>query len=181
MRRAVFLDRDGVLNRAFVRNGTPHPPRNASELEILPRVLEALTRLRAAGFLLVVVTNQPDVARGTATRESVERINSELTANLPLDALFICYHDNADDCTCRKPKPGLLFQARDALCIDLSRSFMIGDRLGDIEAGSRAGCRTVFIDYHYQEPRPGRDSFDFTCGSLDEAASWILVPSEKQK
>jgi D-glycero-D-manno-heptose 1,7-bisphosphate phosphatase len=181
MRRAVFLDRDGVVNRALIRNGRPHPPRNVSELQILPQVPEALGRLSAAGFLLIVVTNQPDVARGTATRESVEEINSKLSANLPLDALLTCYHDDAEHCDCRKPKPGLLFQARDRFSIDLSRSFMIGDRWRDVEAGINAGCRTVFIDYHYDEPRPAAGSLDFSCASLDEAASWILSPSEEQE
>ena len=181
MRRAVFLDRDGVVNRAVIHNGRPHPPRNVSELEILPQVPEALSRLRAAGFLLIVVTNQPDVARGTTTRESVEEINTKLAAHLPLDALLTCYHDDAEDCACRKPKPGLLFQARDRFSIDLSRSFMIGDRWRDIEAGIKAGCRTVFIDYHYDEPRPAAGCLDFCCASLDEAASWILSPSEEQE
>ena len=180
MRPAVFLDRDGVLNRAFVRGGKPHPPQTMSELEILPEVPEALTRLRAVGFLLVVVTNQPDVARGTITSEKVHEINAELLAQLPLDTILTCYHDEADDCACRKPKPGLLLQARDAFDIDLSRSFMVGDRWKDIEAGRNAGCRNIYIDYHYDEDRPAPDSVDFTCASLNEAANWILSPSERR-
>ena len=179
MRHAVFLDRDGVLNRAFVRDGKPYPPRDVNELEILPRVPKALTQLHAAGFLLVVVTNQPDVARGTAARESVDRINAELLAKLPLDTILTCYHDEADDCACRKPRPGLLFEARDVFAIDLSRSYMIGDRWKDIEAGRNAGCRNVYIDYNYNETRPAHACVDFTCASLNEAANWILSPSEQ--
>jgi len=174
MRRAIFLDRDGVLNRAFVRNGKPYPPQDVSALEILPLVPEALERLRSAKFLLIVVTNQPDVARGAVTKDDVERINSVLKAKLPLDDFVTCYHDDADNCICRKPKPGLLLQARDKFGIDMARSFMVGDRWRDIAAGSKAGCQTVFINYHYNETQPEPGSFDFSCASLDEAVSWIL-------
>src|SRR3990172_6964226 len=110
-RRAVFLDRDGVINRTIVRNGRPHPPSNLSELEILPGVPEALMRLRAAGFRLIVVTNQPDVARGMQTRETVEAIHAALKAQLALDEVRVCYHDDSDHCFCRKPAPGLLLDA----------------------------------------------------------------------
>jgi len=177
MRHAVFLDRDGVINRAFVREGKPYPPANLSELEILPGVAEALTRLRVAGYLLIVVTNQPDVARGTTPRPTVDAIHAALLTRLPLDTVLTCFHDDADRCDCRKPRPGLLYEARDSFDIELSRSFMVGDRWRDIEAGANAGCRTVFIDYHYDEPH-GSGRLDFVCASLDEAATWILTPTE---
>jgi D-glycero-D-manno-heptose 1,7-bisphosphate phosphatase len=180
MRRAVFLDRDGVINRAFIRNGKPYPPLDSGELEILPGVAEALARLRVAGYLLIVITNQPDVARGTARREAVEAIHAALMARLPLDTVLTCFHDDVDRCLCRKPHPGLLYQARDAFDIDLSESVVVGDRWRDIKAGISAGCRTVFIDYHYNEPRPP-EPLDFACGSLDEAATWILKPTAKRE
>ena len=173
-RRAVFLDRDGVLNRAIVRNGKPYPPRNLAEVDILDGVSEAVASLQRAGFLTVVVTNQPDVARGTTPRDLVDTINNRMKAELGLDAVLTCFHDNAENCDCRKPKAGLLLQARDAYGLDLASSFMIGDRWRDIEAGINAGCRTAFIDYHYDEPRPPRHA-DFVCGSLKEAATWILA------
>jgi len=169
----VFLDRDGVINRAAVRNGRPHPPASPEELEILPKVREAVSSLRARGYSVIVVTNQPDVARGTASRESVDAIHRRLRQELAFDAILTCYHDNADDCDCRKPKPGLLLRAAELLGIDLSASFMVGDRWRDVEAGKRAGCRTFFVDYGYDEDRPA--DADFRVGSLSEAAGIILA------
>lgn len=170
--RAVFLDRDGVINRAIVKAGKPHPPSSLDELEVLPGVLEALCQLRAAGFTLIVVTNQPDVARGTQTRNAVEGIHEWLANKLPIDEFRACYHDDVDGCECRKPQPGLLLAAAKRLGLDLTSSVMVGDRWRDIEAGKRAGCKTVFIDYGYAERRP--DAPDATVASLAEAAIWIV-------
>lgn len=172
MRRAVFLDRDGVINRAEVRDGKPYPPVSLAAMEILPGVPEALRALHAAGWMLIVVTNQPDVARGTAKRADVEAINRHLQETLPIDEFRTCYHDAADGCDCRKPAPGALLAAAGAHGIDLQRSFMVGDRWRDVEAGARAGCKTVFIDYGYAEKQP--QSFDFKVVSLREAADIIL-------
>jgi D-glycero-D-manno-heptose 1,7-bisphosphate phosphatase len=157
LKRAVFLDRDGVLNRALERDGKPYPPRNPEELEILPGVPEALALLKARGFLLIVVTNQPDVARGTLPRELLDAIHARLTAELPLDDIFICPHDDADACACRKPKPGLLLEAASKHGIDLASSFMVGDRWRDIDAGHAAGCTPILIDYQYRERPPARE------------------------
>jgi D-glycero-D-manno-heptose 1,7-bisphosphate phosphatase len=173
VRPAVFLDRDGVLNRVMVRNGKPSPPATLAELEIVPDAPSALAALQAAGFLLIGVTNQPDVARGTQRRDVVEAINAALLAALPLHELLVCYHDDPDGCACRKPLPGLLRQAAAKHALDLSSSVMIGDRWTDVEAGHRAGCATVFIDYGYAERGWGRAP-DQTVRSLSEAAAWIL-------
>jgi len=173
MRRAVFLDRDGVIDRAIVRDGKPYPPANLSELEILPGVREALGRLHGAGFRLIVVTNQPDVARGAQTRGTVEAMHAALQAQLPLDAFRVCYHDDADQCDCRKPRPGLLLSGAREMGVDVTASFMVGDRWRDIEAGRRAGCTTIFIDYHYAEPLQSEPHL--RVGSLAEAADWILA------
>lgn len=172
MKRAVFLDRDGVINKAVVRDGKPYPPSNVSELEILPGVKDALVKLRQAGYLLIVVTNQPDVARGKTTKESVEEINHFLASRLPLDDFRTCYHDSADRCGCRKPQPGALLSAARMHGIDLEKSFMIGDRWRDVEAGQQSGCRTCFIDYGYAEKQP--KNVDFRVASLLEAAQIIL-------
>jgi D-glycero-D-manno-heptose 1,7-bisphosphate phosphatase len=171
-RRAVFLDRDGVINRASVRDGKPHPPSSVDELEILPGVEGALEQLKKAGFLLIVVTNQPDVARGTTTREVVEAIHERLADTLPVDRFVVCYHDTADECDCRKPRAGMLLTSARELQIDLASSYMVGDRWRDIEAGRRAGCKTLFVDHGYGEEQP-RD-YDFRVNSLAEAASVIL-------
>jgi D-glycero-D-manno-heptose 1,7-bisphosphate phosphatase len=172
MTRAVFLDRDGVINRAVVRDGKPFPPASVEETEILPGVAEALKSLRDAGFLLIVVTNQPDVARGTTSKASVEAINAYLNSKLVLDEFRTCYHDSADQCECRKPRPGALLAAAAEHSIDLAHSYMVGDRWRDIEAGERAGCKTVFIDYGYDEKQPKSPSFTMT--SLLEASKIIL-------
>lgn len=172
-RRAVFLDRDGVLNRAIVRKGKPYPPDSLSELEILPGVAEALKGLRAAGFLNIVVTNQPDVATGKQRRDVVEAINAHLVEKLTLDAVKVCYHSDADNCACRKPKPGMLLEAARELDIDLGGSFLVGDRWRDVEAGRAAGCRVLlFVDYGYQEKRPGNPYVSVK--SLAEATALIL-------
>lgn len=172
LHRAVFLDRDGVINRAQVRDGKPYPPATLAELDILPDVPAALAALKRAGFLLIVVTNQPDVARGTQRRETVDAMHARLTAALPIDAFRVCDHDDGDGCACRKPKPGMLLDAARDYGIAPERSFLVGDRWRDVEAGRRAGCSTVFVDRGYDEPRPEHP--DATVGSLQEAADWIL-------
>ncbi len=172
LRRAVFLDRDGVINRADVRDGKPYPPANLEVMELLPGVPAALQALHAAGWMLIVVTNQPDVARGTTSRAVVEAINEHLDQILPIDEFRTCYHDSGDGCGCRKPLPGALLAAAREHDIDLGRSFMVGDRWRDVEAGQRAGCKTVFIDCGYAEKQP--ESSDYKVHSLQEAANIIL-------
>ena len=171
-RKAVFLDRDGVINRAFVREGKPYPPAGIAELEILPGVAEALQRLSAAGYYLAVVTNQPDVSRGKATRASIEAIHDILRERLPVDEVRVCYHDDRDECPCRKPAPGMILDAAREAGIDLPSSYMVGDRWRDVEAGRRAGCVTVFVDHGYTETEPV--SPDLRVSSLAEAADRIL-------
>ena len=172
MKRAVFLDRDGVLNRSRVREGRPCAPVSLAEFELLPGVAEAVTGLRKAGFLLIVVTNQPDVASGVVSREVLEQIHQELRVLLPIDDIKVCCHVEEDGCTCRKPKPGMLLEAAREWSIDLNRSFMVGDRWRDVSAGKAAGCRTIFVDYGYAERLI--DPPDFRVTSLREAASIIL-------
>jgi len=175
-RRAVFLDRDGVLNRALIRDGRPYSPRTLDELELLPGVAGACAALRASGYLLVLVTNQPEVARGRQTLETVEAMNRQLTDQLHLDGVEVCPHDDPDHCDCRKPQPGLLLRAANRLGIALENSFVVGDRWRDVEAGRSAGCRTVFIDCGYDEPRP--QAPDHVSSSLHTAAEWILMTEQ---
>jgi transaldolase len=175
VRPAVFLDRDGVLNEAVVRDGRPHPPPNAGAVVVCAGAPEALRALSDAGFALIVVSNQPDIARGTAAASDVDAINARLRALLPLDDVLTCPHDDADECSCRKPKPGLLQQGARRYEIDLTRSFLVGDRWRDIEAGRAAGCRTVFIDRGYAERAP--DAPDARVASIAQAAEWIIDQS----
>jgi len=171
--RAVFLDRDGVLNEAVVRDGLPCPPAGIDELRIVPDAALALNRLKRAGFRLIVVTNQPDVARGAQSRETVDAIHRVIARALPIDDFLVCCHDDADRCSCRKPQPGLLLEAAAHHGIDLRRSFLIGDRWRDIDAGAAVGCRTIWIDRHYTERAP-RHPPDFRTESLTAAADAIL-------
>ena len=146
---AVFLDRDGVLNQTIVRHGVPHPPDHVSACVLLPGVREACEKLRRADYLLFVVTNQPDVARGRQRREHVEGINAWIQHTLPVQQVLTCYHDDADQCICRKPKPGMLLEAAQAWGVALPESFMVGDRWSDVEAGRAAGCRSILIERAY--------------------------------
>jgi len=171
---AVFLDRDGIINRALERDHRPYPPVSLNEFEILPDVPAACARLKQAGFLLVVVTNQPDVGRGTLKKELVEAIHAEMCRLLPIDRVEVCYHPGKElsDCDCRKPKPGMLLRAARELGIDLKQSWMVGDRWRDVDCGHAAGCRTVFIDRGYAEEL--RQKPHFSAGNLAEAADIIL-------
>ena len=173
-RRAIFLDRDGVINRPLIRDGKPFPPVSVDEFEILPGVTEACEALKGLGFLLVVATNQPDVGRGTLVREEVETVHRWLLQRLPIDRLMVCFHGGAaygDPCDCRKPQPGMLLEAAEALKIDLAKSFMIGDRWRDVDCGFNAGCQTIFIDWGYEE-KLNRDP-DFRARDLLGAAQLI--------
>lgn len=169
--RAAFLDRDGVINRAVIRNGSPFAPDTLEELEIMPGVDEALRRLEAAGWARIVVTNQPDVARGTQTLAVVEAINAYLMQQLRLTEIRVCPHDDPDACDCRKPKPGMLLWAP---VYDVAESVMIGDRWRDIEAGQRAGVRaTILVDSGHAEVCMVEPSA--RVGSLAEAVDWMLT------
>jgi D-glycero-D-manno-heptose 1,7-bisphosphate phosphatase len=169
---AVFLDRDGVLNRIIIRGGRPYPPATLEEFSLWPEVPEACNALRRAGFVLLVVTNQPDIARGVQDRAVVDAIHEILLRTLPIDGVYICPHDDADGCDCRKPGPGMLLEAARDRNLNLGSSFMVGDRWRDVEAGRRAGCRTVFIDRGYSEP--ASTDPDATVSDLAEAAVWIM-------
>ena len=172
MNKAIFLDRDGVINKVNLVAGKPYPPKDISELILLPKVDEALQLLKDAGYLLIVITNQPDVARGKMKIETVEVINQFLKNLLPINDIFTCYHDDIENCNCRKPKPGNILKAANQYNINIQNSFMIGDRWRDVEAGISAGCKTFYIDYTYQEKQPA--SYDYKVKSLYDAAKIIL-------
>jgi D-glycero-D-manno-heptose 1,7-bisphosphate phosphatase len=172
-KKAVFLDRDGVLNAAIIKNGKPYPPASLEELRIPQDVPSALAKLKSAGFILIGATNQPDVARGTTSRALVDTINTEIMKTCPLDEIRVCFHDDVDECHCRKPLPGLLLDAAKDYAIDLQQSVMIGDRWKDIEAGQRAGCKTIWLNQNYAEKTP-EIAPSFIATTLTEAVGWIL-------
>ena len=170
-KKAVFLDRDGVINRAPIIEGLPRSPRDIQELEIIPGVKEAVTLLFSSGFEIVVVTNQPEVARGFIYQDDIEKIHEEIAKQTGLKHFKVCIHDNKDRCDCRKPKPGMLSQAATEFNLDLKQSSLVGDRWKDIQAGQEVGCRCLFIDYEYCEEKPKPPFYRVT--SLLEAAQII--------
>jgi D-glycero-D-manno-heptose 1,7-bisphosphate phosphatase len=178
MSRAVFLDRDGVINRTVEHDHKPFAPARMEEFEIYPEVPEACQRLKQAGFLLVVATNQPDVGRGTLKRETVENIHAEMCRRLPIDRVEVCYHPGKglSNCDCRKPKPGMLLHAASELNIALARSWMVGDRWRDVGCGHAAGCRTIFVDRGYTEEL--KQLPDFRVKNLLEASEIILADAK---
>lgn len=178
-RRAVFLDRDGVINRPVVRDGKPYPPNSLDEFELLPGVVEACRLLKDRGFLLVVVTNQPDVGRGTQSQSAVEAMHARMSELLPIDRVEACYDPGqGQPSEFRKPAPGMLLRAASQLDIDLAQSYMVGDRWRDIDCGAAAGCRTIFIDYGYDETL--RQMPDFRASSLLDAAQ-IITQNQPSK
>lgn len=154
MNRAVFLDRDGVINRTIIKDNRPIAPTNARDLQIIEGVSEAITLLRSKNFFVFVVTNQPDIARGNVDIRNVIEINNLLMRDLDIHKIYMCSHDDKDDCNCRKPKDGLFKLASNEYNIELKQSYMVGDRWRDIAAGQSAGCQCLFIDYSYDEKRP---------------------------
>ena len=175
-RRAVFLDRDGVLNRPVIRDGLPFPPADLEGFELYPGVAEGCLQLKEAGFLLIVITNQPDVGRGTQSRETVEAMHAKLRNDIPaIDDIEVCWHAGArrsDPCDCRKPKPGMLFRAAANHQIDLQGSFVIGDRWRDVDCARAAGCRAIFIDHGYRETL--REKPEFAVATFGEAVATVL-------
>ena len=174
MKRAVFLDRDGVINRPVVREGKPYPPATLAEFELLPGVPEACARLKDAGWLLIVATNQPDVGRGTQRQEEVEAMHAAMCERLPIERVEVCYDPGQGQLSAfRKPAPGMLLRAAGDLEVDLAQSWMVGDRWRDIDCGATAGCRTIFIDYGYDEKLRAQPTF--RAESLLEASAIILA------
>ena len=173
VRRAVFLDRDGVINANLERNGKPVAPTRFDEFRILPGVEHAARALKARGFLLIIATNQPDVANGLTSRNEVDAMHDEIRRRLPIDDIMVCFHSENDNCSCRKPKPGMLLEAGKRHALDLASSYFVGDRWRDVEAGRAAGCFTFFIDYGHVQDRPAIP--DKIVRSLAEAANFILT------
>ena len=172
MKRAVFLDRDGVINANLERNGRPVAPTTLAEFQFLPGVVENVRRLKERGYLIVVITNQPDVADGLTARSTVDAMHDLIRSRLVVDDIRACFHNDLAGCSCRKPKPGMILDAAAEHGIDLARSYVVGDRWRDIVAGRAAGCVTFFVDYGYKQDGPNLP--DRVVKSLHDAAALIL-------
>lgn len=175
--RAVFLDRDGVLTVPEFRDGRSFAPRRLEDFRLYDDAGEATARLKEAGFRLVVVTNQPDVGHGRIAPAVLDGMHRQMAAQLPLDAIEVCCHTREDACECRKPKPGMLRRAAERLGLDCAKSFMVGDRGSDVEAGRAVGATTIFIDLGYVDEDPRQP--DFTVPSLAEAAKIVLREGDR--
>lgn len=171
MKPAVFLDRDGVINKVILHKGRPFSPRKIAELQIIEGVKESVTLMKEKGFEVVVVTNQPDLARGYITKSMLIEMHKIISQSTGINHFYFCGHDDSDECICRKPKTGMLLKAALDLKLNLKKSFLVGDRWKDISAGQEVGCSCYFIDYAYQEPRPNPPFYTVT--SLYEAALTI--------
>ena len=174
MNLAVFLDRDGVINETIVRDGKPYPPAKFEDIVFPVGTFEAINSIRSSGYLVIVVTNQPDVAKGIQSKETVETIHATIRQQLQVDDIKVCYHVDEDNCRCRKPKPGMIVDAAQEYTIDLTRSYMIGDRWRDIEAGKAAGCKTILVQPEVAYNETQAHGMDATVGSLYEAVTIIL-------
>lgn len=181
MRRAVFLDRDGVISVPEFRDGRSYAPRHVDDFHIYPDAAAAVARLRGAGFLVIVVTNQPDVGAGLVVADVVEAMHRDMRKAVPVDDIEACFETRAQATPRRKPAPGMLLDAAAKWDIDLASAYMVGDRASDIEAGLRAGCRaSVFVDRGYaSEPDPSGQAV--RVANLKEAVDWILAQGETSK
>ena len=167
--KALFLDRDGVINKIVVRNNRQTSPRSFEEFELSPGIARILSTAKERGFLNIIATSQPEVVRGLIAREEVERMHDFIRSNLAIDDILVCFHDDADHCECRKPKPGLLTQAAKKWNIDLRTAFMVGDTYKDVEAGRAAGAVTILVNAFYnQDAQP-----DHRIETLEEILNFI--------
>ena len=174
--RAVFLDRDGVINQALIRDGHPFSPTNMDEFSWVDGIKEAARELKRAGYKLFCATNQPDVSRGLQERQVVESFHSTILKGLPLEKIYVCYHDDRDGCACRKPRPGMLLEASREYGLNLAESWLVGDRWKDIDAGHAAGCRTVFLDYDYDECLNSPPDYTIRC--IEQLSPLIIGETE---
>lgn len=173
LRKAVFFDRDGVLNRSLVVDGRPFAPVRLEDFEIFPQAILALKRTQEAGFINIVVTNQPDLQTGRQSKVILDKMHARLSDALPISDILVCPHIESDFCNCRKPSPGMLFEAANRHGIILENSWMVGDRWRDIQAGQAAKCRCCFIDYGYKEKKPTGDFL--LVHDVNEAVDFILA------
>lgn len=175
--KAIFIDRDGVINKVITRNEKPSSPWKLEEFEILPDVKECLEAFKRMGFLNIVFTNQPDISRGFLKMEDLEKMHKIILETLPVDEIKFCPHDNKDNCSCRKPKPGLILEAVKKWSIDLEKSYVVGDGWKDIGAGKAAGCKTFLLRREYNKDY--QKDYDFEVDNLKKTVEIIKKLDKK--
>ena len=170
-RRAVFLDRDGVLAEAIVRaDGKSYAPTRVEDFVLVPEAPAQVQRLRDAGFLCIVFTNQPELANGELASSDLDEMHRAMRAAIPLDDVYVCPHDKSEGCRCHKPATGMLDDAAVRWDVDLATSFVIGDRWRDIGAGRAAGCYSILLD----RPYSACEVADARVQTLTEAVDMVL-------
>lgn len=167
---AVFLDRDGVVNKVLIVDGKVYSPRALEYFHWEIGIQDAIRKLKDMRFMVIVVTNQPDIARGNMSQYSLDAMTNKIYSTLSVDAVLVCPHDDRDECTCRKPKAGMILEAIKKWDIDCQSSFVIGDSWKDMVAGQAAGCTTILLDRFYNQ----ETECDHKVGSLEEAANLII-------
>ena len=172
MKKAVFLDRDGVLSKTSLINGKSIAPRTLEDFKLYSDSAKAVSRLKSAGFMVFVITNQPDIGNNLISTSILKKMHTKLIKKTNVDKIFVCTHRKDENCFCRKPKPGMILNAAKKYKIDLKRSFLVGDRASDIEAGQKANCKTIFLDKKYREKAPIKQEATFS--NLKEATQYIL-------
>lgn len=172
MNRAAFLDRDGVVNRAIIREGRAVAPRSLEDFHFMPGIHVLTEKLRQAQYKIIVVTNQPDVFYGYVDRATVDEMHRIVRHELQIDDIRVCFHIDAHNCDCRKPKPGLLLSAAKDFDLDLRQSFIIGDTGRDMDAGKAVNCRTILLDGGYAQEH--LENADDVIHSLYEVGDLIL-------
>lgn len=149
--KAVFFDRDGVLNHLVQRDGSYYSPKKFEDFRIVNEAKEVVNRVQAMGFLAIVISNQPDISRGKLKQSELDKMTDLLFKKLNVDDIFYCTHDDNNDTGCRKPAPGLFFTAQKKYNIDFNKSFMIGDTWKDVEAAKTAGISMILLDNNYNQ------------------------------
>ena len=172
MNKAIFLDRDGVISKTFLINGKSFAPRKFKDFKIFSSSVKSIKRLKLAGYMVFVVTNQPDVGKKLISKNTLQKMHNKIIKEIKVDKIYSCIHTQNTGCYCRKPKPGMILKAAKKYNIDLKQSFMIGDRASDIKAGLKAKCRSIFLDKKYKEQKPKTQEATFS--NLTEATKYIL-------
>lgn len=170
MKNGIFIERDGILNRAIVTGQNQASPLTLEQFQINDAAIPLLQDLKAAGFVLIATTNQPAVSRGTLSRRELDRMHDQLRKRFPLDDVLLCPHDESDECPCRKPEPGLFTEAAFKWHLDLERSFVISDKWQDARAARAVGCTSLLL----KSPWIGNGHHDFVLASLDAIVAKIL-------
>ena len=172
MNKAVFLDRDGVINKTIIIDGKSYAPRLLKDFKIFPKVKSDVKKLKNNGFKVFVITNQPDIGNKLLKKKTLNEMHSLLKTKVSIDKIYYCPHTRSDRCKCRKPKPGMIIKASNESNIYLKESYMVGDRKIDIDAGLKAGCKTIFVNNNYYEKKPTKQ--EKTVKSLHAAVRYIL-------